>query len=87
MFKAIIVLTMSINLMSDVIQFNSNSNSNIRLNEYPKLGMCTMEYNPICGKLKNNERTFSNKCMMKQTLYKFLHKGKCKKEELNKISN
>ena len=59
--------------------------------------MCTMEYEPVCGKTLNQircikapcpnnsvKKTFSNKCELKKAKAEFLYKGKCKKDVVEK---
>ena len=41
-------------------------------------GVCSMDWKPVCGKIDNWQRTYSNECWAKASKAKILYKGECK---------
>ena len=45
------------------------------------LGICTMEYSPVCGEFNHQEKTFSNRCLLdRENAYEYKHNGKCEEK-------
>ena len=45
----------------------------------PGPGICTREYEPVCARRHDEQRTFSNACLADRARYRVIHRGECRR--------